>query len=281
MTLRILGKVCVYDAHEHLSTDVLDKPWISRRWKPLFVRLSRVMERALALSSSALIAATPGIAEHFPSAKTVLVQNFPLREELEFFTGARPRLDAAGKRRFVFLGLLNKIRGGFQLVEALRRVERKDIVVTIVGQIAEPDLLHDLQELEATGKLELLGWQPREVALKLVAESAAGLLLYQPVKHHELSLPNKLFEYMALGLPVIASNFKLWSEIVGNADCGWIVDPVDPDEIARALAACAADPVAAVAKGRNGREAIRQRYIWDTEAEKLISLYARLLGPRL
>ena len=82
---------------------------------------------------------------------------------------------------------------------------------------------------------------------------------------------------MAAGLPVIASNFPLWKEIVEGNKCGLIVNPLDPEEIARAIEYLINHPDEARRMGKNGRRAVLEKYNWENESKKLLKLYEGLL----
>jgi len=88
----------------------------------------------------------------------------------------------------------------------------------------------------------------------------------------------KMFEYMAAGLPVIASDFPLWRRIVDGAGCGLLVDPLDSAAIARAMQWILDHPEEAEAMGRRGGAAVESNYDWAGEAKKLIGLYCQILG---
>jgi glycosyltransferase involved in cell wall biosynthesis len=90
-------------------------------------------------------------------------------------------------------------------------------------------------------------------------------------------MPIKLFEYMAAGVPVIASNFPLWRSIVEGSGAGLIVDPEDPHAIASAMRWILANPSQAAAMGMRGRQAVLDRFNWNTEAAKLLAMYDRIL----
>ena len=92
------------------------------------------------------------------------------------------------------------------------------------------------------------------------------------------SYPTTLFEYMALGLPVIVSDFPLWRDVVDGAGCGVCVPPGDASALADALELLAREPEAARRMGDRGREAAIARYRWETEEKKLLGLYEELVG---
>ena len=78
---------------------------------------------------------------------------------------------------------------------------------------------------------------------------------------------------MAAGIPVIASNFPLWREIVKESNCGLLVDPLNPNEIADAICWLLEHPQDAEKMGRNGMEAVERKYNWANEEAKLLDFY--------
>ena len=82
---------------------------------------------------------------------------------------------------------------------------------------------------------------------------------------------------MSAGIPVIASDFPLWREIVDGEGCGLLVDPLDPKAISEAIIYIFEHSKEAEAMGKRGRRAIEERYSWHKEEKKLLCLYRRLL----
>jgi glycosyltransferase involved in cell wall biosynthesis len=85
-----------------------------------------------------------------------------------------------------------------------------------------------------------------------------------------------MFEYMSAGIPVIASRFPLWQEIIEKNHCGLCVDPLNPQEIAEAIEYLVANPKEAEEMGRNGQRAVESRYNWSVEEARLIQFYQSL-----
>jgi glycosyltransferase involved in cell wall biosynthesis len=104
-----------------------------------------------------------------------------------------------------------------------------------------------------------------------LASSRIGIVTFLPEPNHIEAQPNKLFEYMSAGIPVIASDFPLWREIVESNYCGLCVDPEDPKSIAVAIDWLLEHPLEAEQMGKNGQRAVLERYNWDNEARTLVA----------
>jgi glycosyltransferase involved in cell wall biosynthesis len=88
-----------------------------------------------------------------------------------------------------------------------------------------------------------------------------------------------MFEYMAAGVPVVASNFPFWEQFVQDVGTGVLVDPYDTQSIAEGIVDIIGNPDRAREMGAAGISAVQQRFNWDVEAEKLTSFVNRFLKP--
>jgi glycosyltransferase involved in cell wall biosynthesis len=112
---------------------------------------------------------------------------------------------------------------------------------------------------------------------KILENSLAGIVTFLPSPNHLEAQPNKMFEYMSAGIPVIASDFPLWREIISGNDCGLLVNPLKPLEIAGAIDYLVNNPAEAKRMGRNGRLAVIEKYNWPMEEKKLLRFYDSIL----
>ena len=115
---------------------------------------------------------------------------------------------------------------------------------------------------------------------QLLAGATVALNLFSASPNNLRVRSNRFYESLAAGVPVITSNFPAWREKVEQLGCGIVVDPEDPRAIAQALDFLLTHPQEAGRDGARGRQAIVERFNWDLEQQKLVSLYARLIGRR-
>lgn len=121
--------------------------------------------------------------------------------------------------------------------------------------------------------VKFIGRINREQVNELYGSARAGICIYQPAANHFEAQPIKMFEFMAAGLPVVASDFPLWKEIIENAQCGICVNPQDSNAVKEACEALIFNPENAEAMGRTGRSAVEETYNWNIEEAKLLALY--------
>ncbi|MFA5195832.1 MAG: glycosyltransferase, partial [Bacteroidales bacterium] len=84
--------------------------------------------------------------------------------------------------------------------------------------------------------------------------------------------------YMSAGIPVVASNFPLWKEIIEGNRCGICVDPMNPKAIADAINYLLINLDKAEEMGKNGQKAVINKYNWESEKKKLLGLYEKLIN---
>ena len=276
--LKLSRKMVIYDVHEDLPRQILIKRWIPFRLRKLVGKLCELVELGSVELFDGIVAATPRIAKRFPASKTISVQNFPMVNELlleksKVYCNRRPLV--------AFVGAISEIRGPREMVEAMSLLPVcLDARLVLAGTFRPRELKLDVERLPGWERVDFLGWQDRRELASLLHEVRAGLVVLHPAPNYLDAYPVKLFEYMCVGLPIIASDFPLWRKIIHDAQCGLVVDPLNPREIAEAIQWILEHPKEAKEMGERGRKAVLEYFNWDREAEKLLKFYDRLLGPR-
>ena len=272
---KLIGCKVIYDVHEDLPCQILSKDWLPEIFRKPISWVMTGMEWFAARSFDAIVPATLKIAARFPINKTVIIQNFPIIREISY---SKPIPFRERPKAFAYPGYISKIRGIFEVLQALNMLhDVEGIRLELAGEFITPDLEDEMRELPGWALVKYHGWITREQLVLLLGNVRAGLVLHHPVPNEIDAQPIKLYEYMSAGLPVIASNFPRLKQIIEGAECGLLVNPMDPKAIAEAMRWILEHPKEAEAMGQCGRQAVLREYNWDAEAVKLIDLYNKLL----
>lgn len=276
VTLRLLGRRVVYDVHEDLPKVLRARGYLPAALRRPVAAIAAFVERIAAWACDRIVVATPAIGRHFPPAKTVMVRNFP--DLAEFAAGAVADY-AARPRAVAYVGVIARERGILEIVEAAGLLAA-DAKIIVAGTFDSPAGEAEARALPAWSRIDHFGWQPRDALSALLRQTArAGLINLHPLPNHLEALPNKLFEYMAAGLPVIACDLPSFREIITAERCGLLVDPRSPAAIAEAITWILDHPDEAEAMGARGRAAVLARYNWEAESAALLAMYDRLARP--
>jgi glycosyltransferase involved in cell wall biosynthesis len=262
----------VYDVHEDTPSQILEKEYLPKWIRKIFPKILDFTEKKISKKIDAIVTATPHIKTLFENInpRVIVLNNYPLHDEL--FSG---RLNPIARTGFCFVGGITVIRGIKEVVASLRYSNEH---LHLAGKFQSVSFKKSILEGKSNDKIKYHGFLQRSEVSKLLETSIAGVVTFLPSPNHVNAQPNKLFEYMSAGLPVIASNFPLWKTIVEGNNCGICVDPKDPSQIAEAMIYLRDNPQVAKAMGENGRKAVLEKYNWKNEEKKLIDLYNTLLS---
>lgn len=274
LLLRAAGARVVFDVHEDIPHDIVDKPWIPAPLRAPISGASALLLRALHRWYSAVVAATPAIARRFRHTRTVVVCNYPRIEELP--SGGQTEFSQR-PRAGVYVGAITELRCIDELLAALDEPAfSDDMRLVLAGTFEDGALERRIKSKRSWSRVDFRGFCPRSQLAAVLGSARAGMLLFRQAANHEEALPTKLFEYLGAGLPVIISDTLQCSELVREHDCGIVVDPSDPDAVARAMVFLIDHPGTAQAMGERGRSLVTERYQWKSEASKLTRLYAEI-----
>ncbi|MCB1185231.1 glycosyltransferase [bacterium] len=275
--LRAAGIRVVYDMHEDLPAQLRQKHWIPAVVRPLAAGIARTVERLL-LPRCSVVYAEKSYGESRPwVTDSVEVLNFPILEDVRNIVAqARP----AGLPWIGYIGSITRERGAFVMLQAAAELRRRGVEVgcLLIGG-GPPRTMADLRDMAEKLELrhvEFPGYLAPADGLGMIAGCEVGAALLQPLPNYMDSYPTKLFEYMALGIPSVVSDFPLYRSIVERSGSGALVDPTDPVSVADAIASLLADPRISAEMGAAGRAAALESYSWESQVPQLLSLYVAL-----
>jgi glycosyltransferase involved in cell wall biosynthesis len=266
------GKRVVYDAHEDVRTQVRYKEWLPRPSRAMLARTVGRLEAACVARIDAVVtpsvAALARLSPRQPNA--VLVANYPRLDD---------RITAApwGDRGRVacYVGGITRVRGAQALVDAMAHT---DAELYLAGTISPPQLRRELERSPGWPHVRYLGPVAPERVPELLTRAKVGVIPLRPIPNYRAAYPVKLFEYLAAGLPVVATDVPLWGELLNAHGCGLCVPADSPRRLAEAINAILDDDDRARAMGRCARLAAERHYSWQTQADTLVRLYGDLLG---
>ena len=278
LLLRAGGKDVIYDIHEDNPKEILSKRYLPGWSRAAVSWVIARLENVASGRFSALVVVTPSIAKRFQklNRRTIIVHNYPYVREL-LQEGNEIPWDSR-RQSVAYVGGLTLQRAIREMVHAMALLP--DSLPAIL-EFAGPEIKGDanfaeLRQHPGWRRVRHHGFIDQKSTFQILQEVRAGLVLYHPEPNQIESMPQKIFEYMGAGIPVIASDFPLWRRIIGDAGCGFFVDPLKPVEIAKAIEYVLTHPREAEEMGRRGQAAVLKQFNWDSEAEKLLQLYRAL-----
>ena len=264
----LLGKKVIYDIHEDYITSISIKSYM-----PIWLRKSLAfvfcgLEKLLSFKMYRLIA-EKYYSRRFPSALPIL--NYPAKQALngiEAFDSSSSVL--------IYTGNVTPDRGAIKTAEIARNL--KNFNFKLVGKCNEST--YSKLSLDGLDNFELVGlnrYVPFDEITKHYQQGAlAGMALFPVNQHYAEKELTKFFEYMAVGLPIIASNFPVWKDLIEGNGIGICVDVDSHNEIASAINWLKDHPEEASAMGLRGKALVESTLNWETEFSKLLNLYKEI-----
>lgn len=270
--LSLAGSKVVYDSHEDFPRAILGKEWISPWLRKCISVCAELFENWCVGRFSAVVASTPRITQRFAALakRAENINNYPILDDYDFDPGWSNK-----KQEFCFTGGISHERGIIPLMEATGNL---DYTFNLVGRFATKALYEQVKAMPGWEKVNEVGWVDRAEVNHYLRKSMVGLLNVFHIPNAEGSQPNKLFEYLAAGIPVIHSDNPHWQFITDRYECGIAVNPASAEELAGAISFIMNNPDEAEKMGLRGRKAVFDNYSWENETITLLMLYKDLLA---
>jgi len=264
----------IYDAHEYYAEFV--KPRLHGILGWLLFRIIKLSEQIGAHFSRAVVTVDDTLASLYrkQNRNVIILGHYPKKRMAEqsnpVFT--RPYLT------MIYVGRLSVDRGIFVYVDMVHKLQEIGIPTRLIlAGTFTPErekLRFNDYAKDIISSIDYIGWIPYGEVSQVYRNADIGLAILLPEPRYVAASPIKLFEYMACGLPVIASDFPSISAIVNDAKCGLLVDPqADLSETIKTIEFWWQNSAIPQSLGEAGRKAILSKYNWENQIASLVKLY--------
>ena len=266
-------KKVVYDAHEYIrGLEIFSRKKLSGIiWKFTEYVLIKKIDCLISINEDH----QKLFRENYPEIpKSVVLKNYPRLQQIES-SKAKPA-NSVREKVIIFQGILKKGRGLVQAIEAMQNLQSGILRIIGYGELKD-ELENKVRKSDLEEKIEFLGKVPLADLLSETQKARAGLVLFEPLSlNYTYASPNKFFEYVMSGTPIIASNIPTLKVLNQEFEVALLVDPFKPDSISRAMDQLLTDDNLWLRLHQNCLLASK-RWNWEAQEDKLIKIYENLL----
>ena len=211
------------------------------------------------------------------SSKFTVVPNYiPTEEFYELAERSEEITKYSAKFTAVYFGDTGLRRGTATIIEAAEKLQdQQDIHFIIIGDSKEQSILAEMIHLKKLNNVELLGWLPVEKAMSYMSIASLGICPFLRNIHHDTTFANKMFQYLALGLPVLVSDCSAQKRVVLEEECGEVFTAGDADSLAEKILLMK-NSQKRKTWCENATKMVESKYHWNVVAANLVKVYAEI-----
>jgi glycosyltransferase involved in cell wall biosynthesis len=273
--LKKMGKVVIYDAHEDLSGQILEKKWIPYVFRNLLSIFSKIYFKYTLKRFNEIITVTDHIADSLKkyNLNTTVIPNYPIISSVGKFS---PEEYLIRQNVVCYTGTVYDQSNQESIIKAINKISQ--VEYHIAGNINEK-LFEKMMALNTFNKLNYFGFLPKSDLPSFYNSAIIGIIVqdYEENMGYDQGTlgSNKFFEYMEAGLPVICTDYKLWKDIINKYECGITVNPKNVLQIEDAIRFLINDKSRAYEMGQNGRKAILEEFNWGRVEMLYVNLFLK------
>lgn len=274
---KLLGCPLIFDCMEDFEGYARQRRGIPNYLRPLLIYLVRWQLQIAMQSCDAIIVADEGTAKIFrPYARRVIVlHNFP---QLSLFSN--PQEESQGKLYDIaYHGSMPKYHlQEFLGIDEILLSRGYRLRWRLIGRMVEKDwFLQELKRRSCEERFVISELIPHDKIANEVRKAKIGIIPLPDLPKFQNNIPQKLFEYMALRMPVVMSDLPPSRPFVGDKRCAIMVPPGNYSAYADAITQLMEEPSLCEQMGAEGQKLFEQKYNWEIESKKLLNLYSKVL----
>ena len=277
-------KPIVWDCHEHYPSLLSTK--IKANGKSEKNSLKETILKSLidfcAKRTTAIISVTPPLIKYYSQLKpTFSVPNFPNKK---LFNPNRRNKNIlkmyAGRKVVLYQGSIKAGRGLTTLLSAMEIVleNDKNVLFLIIGGEIENSGWDEKTKLflkKYEKNFITIGWIEHSELAPYLVHASVGIILFKPTHYNNMiGMPNKLFEYISCGLPIVSSNMPQISRVINSTKTGILVNPESPENIANSILEIVSENKNKEFKRRCNKYS--KTFVWSRSSKVLLELYQKI-----
>lgn len=242
----------------------------------LLIRLSWYFESVCYRNAALIVGLSPGIAadikRRFPACRVESVTN---AANISLFAAPSERAPSVPGPYAIYFGNLGEVNHSAFLLDAaavLIRRNRLDIKLVLIGEGQLKQALLERIDREKLTNVMVLDLMPKTKLVSFIQHALVSLIPLKPLEIFDTSSPNKLFESLAAGVPVIQTTQGWIKSFVAEQRIGYTIDGNHPEELAEKLIYLLDHPEEAVSMGIRSREVAMQYFDKDVLAQRMLNL---------
>jgi len=277
--------IVIYDVHDPFAVNIKDYvanqsnlKWFANLYANYINRFEKNNAKNYDFIITTEVHLKKDFQKYLPSKKVDIIYNYTYLHNF--------RKDTEIKYDLIYCGGITEFRGAIKIIEAIRilKIDFEKIRMIFLGTIfsnkLKEDMLKLIKKYNLQENIELKNNIPYHDVASYYNQSKIGLGIFLPIETHKIILPIKLFEYMAFGLPIVASNFGHINNYILKDNVGLTIDATSPKEIAKAVKILLQNKKLYNTFKNNGIDAVEKKYSWSLMEKKLFLIYDELLESR-
>ena len=276
MSLICIFRPVVYDVHENYAEEMLVRAWIPQIFRRPLYSLVRLLHMVFPFFIRNVVLAVPQQKAEFKPKylNRVVIRNYA-SEQLVYQVRdnyfERPE-------HVLFTGGHYLENGSWMLLDIAEKLKKQglSIPITVTDRFAGAAFRSRFEQEIENRQLHNFKITPCVPSYRIMDILNTGTIVLLPslnVQKILMSIPTRLFEYMAAGLPVISSRLGIQGHIIEESNCGLLVEPGDVNAFAEAIAHLISNRSLAYSLGQNGQKAFRENYTWESQMPGLLEFY--------